>query len=277
MTNTTTQQFDKFYVVDTNIILQDATSIITLSDDSQNLIIIPETVLDEIDTKKSGFGEINYQARVFGRLLSGAEVIKMDSVSGDYKIIELKINDKHNVRVDIISKEMYKAESSRTIAPNIMNDRKIIEIAKFAQDHYLVDGTDAKLAFVSLDIMARTRALSLQIPTETLRGTGEEFDYEFHKTVELDGDLEPEEMCGRHVIDLDPDYKCHNFSYSFKLPNGREILTAIYKGVMECLDEDEIRRQAVSPKNKEQLFFSNAIMNRKYQVVVSEARGRVRY
>ena len=51
----TENQYDKYYVVDTNIILQDAHSLITLSDSSQNLVIIPETVLDELDAKKSGF------------------------------------------------------------------------------------------------------------------------------------------------------------------------------------------------------------------------------
>ena len=88
----TENQYDKYYVVDTNIILQDAHSLITLSDSSQNLVIIPETVLDELDAKKSGFDEINYQAREFARLLSDAEVIDIHSVADDYKIIKIKIN-----------------------------------------------------------------------------------------------------------------------------------------------------------------------------------------
>ena len=124
----TENQYDKYYVIDTNIILQDAHSLITLSDSSQNLVIIPETVLDELDAKKSGFDEINYQAREFARLLSDAEVIDMHSVADDYKIIKIKINHGYNVRVDIISKEMYKAETSKAIASNILNDRKILAL-----------------------------------------------------------------------------------------------------------------------------------------------------
>lgn len=276
----TDNQFDKYYVIDTNIILQDAHTLMTLSDNSQNLIILPETVLDELDSKKSGFDEINYQAREFGRLLSDAEVLSMNNVAGDYKIIELKINHGHNLRIDIISKEMYKAESAKGIAPNIINDRKILEIAKFAQDHYIEkDNHDEArphktLQFISLDIMARTRATSLSIETDTLRGDkDDEFDYTFHKTVELAEDLTPEEIAERSVEELDPDAKCYNFSYSFKLPNGREILAANYKGKVEPLDEDEIRRQAVSPKNKEQLFFSNAIIDDRYQVLVVDAKA----
>lgn len=267
-------QFDKYYVIDTNIILQDAHILTTLSDNSQNLIILPETVIDEIDSKKSGFDEINYQAREFGRLLSDAEVLSMNSVSGDYKIIELKINHGHNVRVDIISKEMYKADSatSKTLPGNILNDRKILEIAKFAQDHYLKEDTRDKLYFLSLDIMARTRALSLSIPTDTLRGNkNNEFDYSFHKTIDLENELTPEEIMLKEITEWDPNYKCYNFSYSFKLPSGREILTAIHNNIPELLDEDEIRRQTVSPKNKEQLFFSNAILDDRYQIIVCNA------
>jgi len=271
----TENQFDKYYVIDTNIILQDAHSLMTLSDNSQNLVVIPETVLDELDAKKSGFDEINYQAREFGRLLSDAEVLSMNSVSGDYKIIELKINHGHNVRVDIISKEMYKVESQKT-ASNILNDRKIIEIAAFAQDHYIEekDRVTGKLEFLSLDIMARTRALSMKIPTNTLKGSGDtDFDYSFHKTFEITEDYTPDYFENKDIMDIDPDYKPYNFSYSFKLPSGREILAAIKHKKISLIDEDEIRRQAVSPKNKEQLFFSSAIIDEGYQVLAVDAKA----
>jgi PhoH-like ATPase len=270
----TSEQFEKYYVVDTNIILQDAHALMTLSDNSQNLVILPETVLDEIDSKKSGFDEINYQAREFGRLLADAQLISMNSVAGDYKIIELKINHGHNVRIDIISKEAYKAESAKNIASNILNDRKIIEIAKFAQDHYLHGKNNKTLTFISLDIMARTRALSLNIATDTLKGAGtEQFDYAFYKSIELDFELRPEELKNKNILDLDPDHKCYNFSYSFITPSGREILVAVYKNKMVEVDENEVRRQSVVPKNKEQLFFSNAILDEKYQILVVDARA----
>ena len=73
--------FDKYYVLDTNILLEDATNIFKLSAESENLIILPETVLDEIDSKKSGFDEINFQAREFARILENS-IIK-ESISKD--------------------------------------------------------------------------------------------------------------------------------------------------------------------------------------------------
>jgi PhoH-like ATPase len=268
-------RFEKYYVIDTNIILQDAHLLMTLSDNSQNLVIIPETVLDELDAKKSGYDEINYQARQFGRLLGDAEVLSMNSVSGDYKIIELKINHGHNVRVDIISKEMYKAET-KSIASNILNDRKILEIAKFAQDHYSDPESpdEDRLTFLSLDIMARTRALSLKINNDTLQGNKDTaFDYSFHKTLQIDTDYTPDELDGKSIEDLDPEFKPYNFSYTIQLPNGRSILVAIHNRHISLLDEDEVRRQAVSPKNKEQLFFSNAILDDRYKILAVDAKA----
>lgn len=271
----TENKFEKFYVLDTNIILQDAHSLMTLSDNSQNLIVIPETVIDELDAKKSGFDEINYQAREFGRLLSDAEVISMNSVSGDYKIIELKVNHGHNVRIDIISKDMYKSETKTTPA-NILNDRKILEICSFANEHYLDEEgrISEKLKFLSLDIMARTRALSLKIPTDTLKGDKDaDFDYSFHKTIEIDGEFSPDHFSGKEITEFTDSHKPYNYSYTFKMTNGREILGVVQNGRIVLLDEDEIRRQAVTPKNKEQLFFSNAITDEYYHILSIDAKA----
>ena len=66
--------FIKHFVLDTNIILEDASNIFKLSDAGTNLIVLPETVLDEVDSKKSGFDEINFQARQFARILENAEI-----------------------------------------------------------------------------------------------------------------------------------------------------------------------------------------------------------
>jgi PhoH-like ATPase len=48
-------KFDNVYVLDTNIILNDANDIFTISQEGNNLIVLPETVIDELDTKKTGF------------------------------------------------------------------------------------------------------------------------------------------------------------------------------------------------------------------------------
>ena len=49
-----------FLVLDTNVLLLDANNLVSFSKD--NIVVLPETVLDEIDSKKSGHTEIAYQA-----------------------------------------------------------------------------------------------------------------------------------------------------------------------------------------------------------------------
>ena len=149
-------KFEKYYVLDTNILLEDATNIYKLSQEGKNLIVLPETVLDELDSKKSGFDEINFQAREFARILENSEIlnsIKKES----YKIIRLKIQNDKNTIIDIISKDEYLV-NIKNVSPNIINDRKILEIATFANTYY-----SNQVEFLSLDIMARTRAVSLDI------------------------------------------------------------------------------------------------------------------
>jgi PhoH-like ATPase len=65
----------KHFVIDTNIILDDAENIFILSENGKNKLIITETIIEELDKFKNGFEEINFQARKFNRLLADSKVI----------------------------------------------------------------------------------------------------------------------------------------------------------------------------------------------------------
>ncbi|MFY9069849.1 PhoH family protein [Aliarcobacter butzleri] len=258
--------FDKYYVLDTNILLEDATNIYKLSQDGKNLIILAETVLDEIDTKKSGFDEINFQAREFARILEDSNIIS--STKKDlYKIIRLKINNKDTV-IDIISKDEYEI-NSKNVSLNIINDRKILEISTFANTYY-----KHKIEFISLDIMARTRAISLDIKTNSLLGKDKDiFDLDFIKYIDINFE-DLEYLDNEEIIKFDKDYKPYNFSYCFKVKHSDQVLLAnIQNKKIKLLDEIEIRDQVITPLNKEQLFFSDAIINHFYNVLIIEAKA----
>ncbi len=258
--------FDKHYVLDTNIMLEDASNIYKLADDSKNLIILPETVLDEIDSKKSGFDEINFQAREFARILESADIIESKK-QGEYKIIRLQINDKLNAIIDVISKENYDV-NVKNVPINIINDRKILEIATFANTYYKVE-----IEFLSLDIMARTRAISLDIKTDALVGNKEEFNYEFVKEVEVSFE-DTEFLDNALITDFDEAYKPYNYNYCFKVKSSDQIILAtVQNNRIILLDEGEIRNQIITPLNKEQLFFSNAILSHFYNVLIVEAKA----
>lgn len=258
--------FDKYYVLDTNILLEDATNIYKLSQDGKNLIILAETVLDEIDTKKSGFDEINFQAREFARILEDSNIIS--STKKDlYKIIRLRINNKDTV-IDIISKDEYEI-NSKNVSLNIINDRKILEISTFANTYY-----KHKVEFISLDIMARTRAISLDIKTNSLLGKDKDiFDLDFIKYIDINFE-DLEHLDNEEIIKFDKEYKPYNFSYCFKVKHSDQVLLAnIQNKRIKLLDEVEIRDQVITPLNKEQLFFSDAIINHFYNVLIIEAKA----
>lgn len=258
--------FEKYYILDTNILLEDATNIFKLSQDRHNLIILAETVLDEIDTKKSGYEEINFQAREFARILENA--IILESIKKDlYKIIRLKINEK-NTFIDIISKEEYEV-NIRNVSPNIINDRKILEIASFANSYY-----KNQVEFLSLDIMARTRAISLDIKTDALVGKDKDvFEFEFTKDITINFE-DLEFLNNQEIKKFDKEYKPYNFSYCFKVKSSDQVLLAnIQNKRINLLNEEEIRDQIITPLNKEQLFFSDAILNPLYNVLIVEAKA----
>ena len=259
--------FDKYYVLDTNILLEDASNVYKLSQEGRNLIILPETVLDEIDTKKSGFDEINFQAREFARILENSSII--NSIKKDsFKIIRVKIENEKNTIIDIISKDEYEV-NIKNISLNIINDRKILEIATFANSYY-----KNQVEFLSLDIMARTRAISLDIKTDALVGKDKDvFDFDFIKEIDINFD-DLEFIDNQNIDKYDPEYKPYNFSYCFKVKSSDQVLLAnIQNKRIKLLDEAEIRDQVITPLNKEQLFFSDAILSHFYNVLIVEAKA----
>jgi len=258
-------QYHNCYVIDTNIILQDATNLFKLSDNSTNIIVIPETVLDEIDSKKSGFDEINFQAREFARVLETA-VIQGKEEIGHHTIITTHIEGIQNAVLKIITKECYDV-SNKNVPLNIFNDRKILEIAKFAKEHY------KNVKFLSLDIMARTRAVSLDIQVDSLKGDKEELSYEFIKDIEIPFDA-LEDLDGNNIANFDTNYSTNNYSYCMKVIDSDQVILAnIMNGKIEPINESEIRDQIITPLNKEQLFFSNAINSAYYNVIVVDAKA----
>ena len=259
--------FEKYYLLDTNILLEDARNIFKLSDGAKNLIILSETVLDELDSKKSGYDEINFQAREFARILENSEVLSSNKHE-DFKIIRLKLINQDETIVDIISKDEYSI-NSKNISLNILNDRKILEVAKFAKNYYNKD-----IKFVSMDIMARTRAISLDIKSVALHGKdSDKFNFYFIKNIDINFE-DLEDLDNQDIINFDKEYKVSDFSYCLKVKHSDQvILASIQNNKIKILDEEEVRNQIITPLNKEQLFFSNAIINHFYNVLIVEAKA----
>ena len=251
------EKYDKIFSLDTNIILDNAMNIATLSDKSKNLIVLPETVLDEIDSKKSGFNEINFQARSFARLLYDAKIEKKEVID-DITIIKTTVT---NITIFIISKNIYKADSDN-VSGSIKNDRKILEITKDLQS---IKGFET-IRFISLDVMARTRAISLGIDTESFNMGIEELDIEkdFHMEIPM------EEYLNKR------DYEIPDYISSIVLTEetgNKEFYFRDRSDKLIEIDDKNSHRLSVPPLNVRQKVFTELILNETDIVVCSGPAG----
>lgn len=255
-----TQNFDQVMVLDTNIILLDVTNVEILSQQSSNLIVIPETVMDELDNKKSGFDSINFQARAFGRLLEKAE-IKFVKHFDNYTISRMFINSNKNITVDVISKKKY--EFAENVDKNILNDRKIIDIASLCEEIY----EDTVVKFISNDVMCRLRAISLGLKTEAL---GKDFKEDIELYQEFDADVE--KLPSYFESD---ELGIGNTIFGIGLNNSNGEQKYYYRSGKSFFEIDEklLEKQNIKPKNIEQKIFSSLILDNKHDLYICDAKA----
>lgn len=257
-------RFEKIYVLDTNIILQDALQILTIGQEGKNLIVLPETVIDELDAKKAGFGEINFQAREFGRILAEAELIKTRK-AGSKKDVTIMSLELRGIYIDIISFKDYLLQN---VDQSIINDRKIIKVAQFVGGYYKAKETTWLL---SNDIMCRTRAISLGVQTQGTDHNKEMQKHEFIKVLDGCSSAAFNSMQGKPIKDYDPDHNPENFCYHFKGTDGNERLAYIINGDINFIDEEDFHGLTVKPLNMGQRFAMVGMQDPKIDVCIIEA------
>lgn len=267
------KDFNKHYVLDTNVILNDAKSIIKFSEKSSNLIILPEIVLDEIDSKKTGFEEINFQAREFARMLSDSQVLNKrtedikDGLNRNH-IIRIYINGGLDITIDIVSKDFYADSSS--FATNIINDRKILEVTKDCESLY-----NTEIEFISSDIMARTRAISLDIKTSDVLGDKHnKFEYEFHRELKIKEELNIKNLDGKDILLLDKKYKPNYYSYTIKFESEQTCYGYVLNGKFNLINpERDFKALLVKPISVEQKFLCSSLLDPNIDIVVVDAKA----
>ena len=246
-------------VVDTNIIMLDANNISALGADG-TIVVLPETVLSELDNHKSGFNEINYQARLTGRLLASCEIGDIVRING-MVVTKLGLGD---IQIEVVALDTYSID----VNDSGSNDQKIIQVAKRMADVY----GDTK--FMSNDVLARLRALGVGLAVTDFKEVDDD-GYEFVREFEV---LDAEVFRTLHKTGIEAvveDHKHENFNYKFSNPETGQIkLATIGMGVISVLGKDtekDLRRQDISPVNSEQLLFSKAIQDPLLDVVVCES------
>ncbi|MEA1914714.1 MAG: PhoH family protein [Campylobacterota bacterium] len=254
----------KVYVVDTNVILQNMQNIFNIADNGTNIVVIPETVLIELEDKKKLFNELGYQSRQFARFLAKTKIKKID-YKKKFKVVKLY---DENIELHIISKDVYESEM---LVHNIAesNDKRIIEVAQVAKDYYKGE----KVIFLSIDIYARTFALFANIKTETLHDDKADVPtFKFVKELALDSS-HFNSLNLSNIKDIDPDYVVQNFCYKFLSDDGNSTYGVIANGKIEIIDDSEFNPLAIRPANLKQKFFLKAILSNRFNLMVIDAKA----
>ena len=249
-------------VLDTNIILLDAYNLLNLArSGNYSSIVLPETVIDEADSKKSGFSEVAYQARQFARLLAKATRVSSDT-NGILTTTILTLDD---VNIHIVSCNSYPHFADDETS--IRNDRKILHIAE------LLNRRTSDVVFCSNDVMCRLRAESLGLSTIDYKLVNDA-EPQFTRRLTVPSDVF-DSLHNAHILEVDPEYLPEFYNYVFTdEATGRVKLANLRNTFISILGkdtEDELRRQDAPPANAGQLFMSRAIQDPTVDIVITNA------
>lgn len=240
----------KIFVLDTNVILHDPRSIYTFQD---NDIVLPLTVLEELDHFKKGESQLNYQARLFMR--------ELDKLSGKQlftKGVPLGEGRGHLIIEPVrgFSEQMMLSFKEHT------QDDRIISVAEYLTKQH----PNRTVILISQDTNVRLKAKSLDIKAE---------DYEAAKIdiSEIDKEIETIEEISDDSIACLYEHLYLN-EKDVRLPkkplaNAYMVLKGANSSVLARYDAQNhryvrVEKQKVygiTPRNAEQAFALDALMN----------------
>ncbi len=255
---------EKIYVVDTNIILQNIQNLYKVGDNGSNVIVVPETVLFELEDKKKLPNELGYYSREFARLLAKLKIKEVDHKSY-FKVVKY-FNDE--IQLHVIAKDKYESEIEQ-VHLSESNDKRIIEVASVAQEYY----KGAQVVFLSIDIYARTFAQFKGLKTETLHDDKSIVPkFEFLKEFDLDSNYF-NTLDGKAIKTVDETFSYENFSYAFNSSDGNKEYAIIVNEMIDLLKESDFKTLQVKPVNLKQKLFTKAIISNMYDLLVIDAKA----
>jgi PhoH-like ATPase len=256
--STAKENLKKIFVLDTSVIIYDHTAIKNFQEHD---VVIPITVLEELDNFKKGNDTKNFAAREFSRYL--------DKLSGKNSLQEwTSINGKSHGLFKIEMNYNSKVDSEKIFGER-KADHKILNCALYVAEQYPA----RKVVLVTKDINLRLKAKSLNLNAE---------DYETGKIKHVD-----ELYTGSTLIDkvsedaIDTIYEHGAVSieathkkakptanHFFILRNAQKSVLATYDAEASTLRRvQKTATFGIVPKNAEQAFAIDAIMNPRIKLV----------
>lgn len=251
----------KIFVLDTSVLLFDHNAI---NNFEEHNIIIPITVLEELDQFKVGNNTLNFEAR---------EVIRfLDDISNTKGLNEwIKLGEgKGKVKI-AVANENNLNKDAEVIYGKGKNDHKILNVALMVK----AKRKKSRVILVSKDINLRIKSRALGIESEDYL-TGKVADSEYlsesqPSIQDLDSEVIKEIYAKNRITE-------NGILQDLKVANGYYILNNCTQSVLARYDEqsDSIERVekhyafGIKPKNAEQTFAMNALLNEDIKLVALE-------
>ena len=241
----------KIFVLDTNVILHDHTCIYQFQD---NDIVIPITVLEELDKFKRGNDPINFQAREFVRELD--EIIGDHLFNGGVKLGP----DKGKLKIE--TGKPFSEELKQSFIEDIP-DHRILAIAMYVAQKFPTQSC----ILVTKDINLRMKAKSLKIQAEDYYNDKVKDIQILNKSVtELENfdDLLIEKLYNENTIPVElmgfgrtPDINEYFIMKSVK----SSVLGRYDGGIKRIVRVEKKTAYGIKPRNAEQTFSLDALFN----------------
>jgi PhoH-like ATPase len=250
----------KIFVLDTSVILYNHNAIHSFDD---NDVVIPITVLEELDNFKKGNEIKNFEAREFIRI--------MDKLSRKSTLTDwVPLDHPGGGSVRVIMDEHLEQKASRIFVENKPDHRILNAALWLSQEH-----RDRKVILVTKDINLRLKAKSLDLKAEDFE-TGKIKNVE-----ELYTGMTTVEGLERWVIDRMYDQGYCNPedigmeeaipNHYYILKNGRTSALGFYNPLSMQVERLEKRSAyRITPRNAEQVFAIHAILNPEVKLVTMQ-------
>ncbi len=254
----------KTFVLDTNVILHDSSCIYHFA---ENDIVIPITVLEELDQFKKGNSSLNYHAREFLR--------NLDSISGDLMFeTGVEIGEGHGKIMIKLEREFHPDLRLNFSAQK--PDHHVLNICY----HIYKDNPAKQVILVSKDVNLRMKAKSVNLMAQDYTS-----DHVKDITALYEG-LRVEEHISTGLIDQlyrEP-FEIDALELSLEtglMPNEYLILKNGRKSALGVYDPstNKIRRidkrivYGITPRNAEQIFAFDALLNRDIKLVTISGKA----
>lgn len=241
----------KIFVLDTNVILHDHNCIYQFKD---NDIVIPLTVLEELDKFKKGNDPINFQAREFVRVLD--DIVGEKLFNGGVKLgSELG-------KLIIATGKPFSEKLKQSFREDIP-DHRILAVAEY----YTVEEPKRPTILVSKDINLRMKAKSLGIMAEDYENDKIKDPQVFEKSItEIDGykDNLIEALYNDGFVALPdanlPERPIPNEYFILK-GNKSSVLARYEQGAERIVRVEKRVAYGIKPRNAEQTFSLNSLLN----------------